>query len=89
MPRACYAKGMSFIQIKNVPEALHEAVRRRATAEGITISQYVLDLVQRDLALPSPRDWHTHLATRPAVDVDVVSALEAARSERSHEVTGA
>lgn len=79
---------MSFIQVKNVPEPLHEAVRRRAAGERMTVSDYVLDLIQRDLALPSRREWLDRLASREAVDVRTVEALDAARAERDDELTG-
>lgn len=80
---------MSNIQIKRVPEHLHEAVRRRATGEGMTVSDYLLHLIERDLALPSRREWLERLATRRPVDVNVVAALDAARAERDDELTEA
>lgn len=85
---ACYVEGVSFIQVKNVPEPLHQAVRRRAAAEGMTVSGYVLDLIERDLALPSRREWLDRLVTRRPVDVEVVTALDSARAERADELTG-
>lgn len=88
MLTACYPEGVSFIQVKNVPEPLHEAVRRRAAEEGMTVSDYVLDLIEHDLALPSRREWLNRVATRQPVDVNVVTALDAARAERADELTG-
>ena len=79
---------MSYIQVKNVSEPLHEAVCRRAAGEGMTVDDYILDLIQRDLALPARREWLDRLATRRAVDVDVTASLEAARAERDDELTG-
>jgi plasmid stability protein len=73
---------VSFIQVKNVPEPLHEEVRRRAAGEGMTLSDYVLDLIRRDLTLPSRREWFDRVATRRTVDVDVISALDEGRGER-------
>jgi predicted nucleic acid-binding protein len=43
---------MGAIQVKEVPEELHEALRRRAVQEGMTLADYVLDLIRRDLGLP-------------------------------------
>jgi antitoxin FitA len=67
---------MGNIQVKNVPEDLHEQLRRRATAEGTTVRDYVLGLIRRDLALPSKAEWFARLATdrpvehvRPAAQV--------------------
>jgi hypothetical protein len=62
---------------------LHEAVRRRAAEEGMTVSEYILDLLQRDLARPSRRQWLCNLITRePIVGVDIVAALDGIRDER-------
>lgn len=79
---------MSFIQVKNVPADLHDAVRRRAAGECMTVSDYVLDLLQRDLAVPSRREWLAGLATREPVTVDAVTALDAVRAEREDELAG-
>lgn len=79
--------GMSFIQVKHVPERLHEEVRRRAASEGMTVSDYVLDLIQRDLAIPSRREWLERLARRQPVDVNAEKVLERARADRDTELT--
>lgn len=80
--------GMSSIQVKNVSEPLHEKVRRRAAEEGMTVSDYVLDLLRRDLALPSRRAWFERVGGRESVDVDVPTTLDAVRAERDDELTG-
>jgi hypothetical protein len=78
---------MSFIQIKHVPPALHDAVRQRAAEEGMTVSEYVLDLLRRDLSLPSRRQWLDRVASRQPVDVDAGSVLDAVRAEREDEIS--
>jgi hypothetical protein len=80
---------MGAIQVKDVPEKLHEALRRRAVQEGMTLAEYVLDLIRRDLGLPSRREWLERLATREPVSLDrdaVVDALHAARAERDAQI---
>jgi plasmid stability protein len=79
---------MSFIQVKNVPPNLHEAVRRRAAEEAMTVSDYILDLIRRDLSLPSRRAWVARLAGREPIDIDATPALDAARHERDEELSG-
>ena len=74
---------MGAVQIKNVPEPLHDALRARAADEGMTISDYVLAVLRRDLELPTQREWLARLAERqPTSNVDVVAALRDARAER-------
>ena len=83
---------MGAIQVKDVPEELHEALRRRAVQEGMTLADYVLDLIRRDLGLPSRREWLERLATREPVDIDrdtIVEALHAARAERDDQIAAA
>jgi hypothetical protein len=65
-----------------VPEELDEALRRRAVREGMSLADYVLDLIRRDLGLPSRREWLERLATREPVDLEpgaVAEALHAAK----------
>ena len=83
---------MGAIQVKDVPEELHRALRRRAIEEGMTLADYVLDLIRRDLGLPSRREWLERLATREPVDLGsdaVVAALHAARAEREAQIDAA
>ena len=71
------------IQVKDVPEELHEALRRRAIQEGMTMADYVLDLIRRDLGVPSRREWFERLATREPVELRPGEAAEIIRAERA------
>ena len=78
--------------MKDVPEELHEALRRRAVQEGMTLADYVLDLIRRDLGLPGRREWWDRLATREPVDIDrevIVESIHAARAERDAQIADA
>lgn len=79
---------MTNLQIKNVPLDVHEAVRQRAAEEGMTMSDYVLDLLRRELALPTQRQWLAQLKERPRVGTrnDVIAALDAVREARDEEL---
>ena len=59
---ACYHGGVSAIQVKNVPEDLHAALRERAAAEGKTIGEVILELLRRDLRRQTMRAWLDSLA---------------------------
>ncbi|HET7043526.1 MAG TPA: hypothetical protein VFI37_01645 [Gaiellaceae bacterium] len=81
---------MSAIQVKNVPSELHAALRERAAAEQMTVGDYVLLVLRRDLALPSQREWLDGLEdAKPVTDVDAVAALDEARGERDDELAAA
>jgi hypothetical protein len=74
---------MGAIQVKDVPQELHEALRRRALEQGMTMADYVLDLIRRDLGLPSRREWFERLATREPVNLRPGEAAEMIRAERA------
>ncbi len=90
MLEACYARAMSAIQVKNVPSGLHERLRARARAEGRNLSEYVLDALERDLMVPSTREWLDRVARDGPVpgiaSGEVVEALHAGREERDAQV---
>jgi plasmid stability protein len=78
---------MSAIQVKNVPDDLHEALRARAKAEGKTVGEVILEALRRDLRQREMRDWLDHLreVTKdfPKVSREELDAIMAeARAER-------
>ena len=54
---------MAALQVRNVPEEVHETLRRRSVREGISLSEYVLRVLSRESANPTMTEW---LATLPA-----------------------
>jgi antitoxin FitA len=48
---------VSNVQVKHLDPELHDALRRRAAEVDQTISEYVLELVRRDLRRPSRHEW--------------------------------
>lgn len=57
--------------VKNVPPELHECLRRHARASRRTISEVVLDAVERELAR---QEWLERFAGRPATKLGVSAA---------------
>ena len=81
---------MGAIQVKNVPADLHERMRERARDRGLTLSQYILDVIRRDLRRPSWDDW---FAAVDAADLDaplpidtIVEGIREDRRERDDEL---
>lgn len=81
---------MSAIQVKKVPAELHERLRERARREGRTLSEYVLWVLERDVATPTTREWFERLREdEPATGVsseDIVSAIHEGRDERDEQI---
>ena len=76
---------MSNLQVKNLEPEVHEQLRQRVADEGVTISEYVLDLIRRDLRRPSRREWLdtvTHLPRHDFSRDDIANALEDGRGQR-------
>ena len=53
---------MATLQVKNVPEGLHERLRRHARERSCTMSAAVLAAVEREL---TRWEWRARLARRP------------------------
>lgn len=82
---------MGAIQIKNVPEHLHDEIRSRAAAKGMTVSDYMLDLAKRDLTRPTVREWVAMVRAGwdenpPRGDWDTAEILRQERQEREEEL---
>lgn len=83
MRTACYCHAMSVLQVKNLPDELHAALAARARAERVTMSEYVIRVLRRDLAKPTGAEWVARRRARsgPVRDIDTLAALDAARAE--------
>lgn len=71
------------IQVRDVPPDLHRRLRQRAAAERVTLSTYVLRLLERDIGRLSTREWLATLTDRePVGEIDVTGAVEKSRTDR-------
>lgn len=77
---------MGHIQIKNVPEDLHEAIRRRAAKAGRPVREYVLRTLEEDLSRPTLAEWFERVRAREPVTIGGGDAVRDAREEREHEL---
>ena len=55
---------MGIIQMKNVPDDLHDELRRRARRSGMTVRDYVIALIARDQRRPTLEEWLEEIAMR-------------------------
>ena len=56
----------------------------------MSLADYLLDLIRRDLGLPSRRAWLERLATREPVEGgDIAAEIRAARAEREAQIDAA
>ena len=76
---------MANLQIRNVPDTLHERLRRYARENNCTMREAVLTAIEKELAR---WEWQKRLAQRPETDlgVDASALLEEELSRRDSEI---
>ncbi len=73
---------MANLQVKNLPDGLHQRLRRYAQRHHRTISDVAQEAIERELAR---HEWHERLAERPATDLGVSAAVLLAEERRERE----
>jgi plasmid stability protein len=71
----------NIIQIRNVLAKTHRKLKVRAAAHGLTISDYLTKLIERDLSKPTREEVFARLQSREPVRLSKTAA-ELIRDER-------
>lgn len=76
---------MANLQVKNLPEDLHQRLRHFAQKHHRTISDIALEAIEREMAR---YEWHGKLSQQPAIDLGTTAAslLEEERRQREREL---
>lgn len=74
-----------MIQVRNVPASLHRELSRRAKARGQTLTQYVQEVLEREVATPPREEVFARIARAPRVKLsrpaaDLIAEERAGRS---------
>lgn len=80
-----YAQRMAvMIQVRNVPDALHRALKSRAALEGMSLSDYLLGELREIAARPTLAEFRErlHARSRVSVDLDTGGLVRAERAAR-------
>ena len=64
-----------MIQVRNVPVRLHRELTKRARARGRTLTDYIQEILERELSRPPAEEVFERIASRPAVDLGRAAAL--------------
>jgi len=74
-----------MVQVRNVPERLHRELVRRASSRGLTLTQYIQSLLEREMARPDPEAVFRRIAGRKPVALGRPAAelIRAERDERA------
>lgn len=70
-----------MIQVRNVPDEIHRELKVRAARQGVSLSDYVLELARRDVERPTMQEWLDRVRAKPRVESDI-SAAEIIREHR-------
>lgn len=70
------------IQIRGAPSALLDKLRARATRTGKTMSQYAIEVLERDLSRPSLEEWLDRVRSQPRRGAGGMSSAQAVREAR-------
>ena len=62
---------MANLQVRNIPNGLHERLRRHARLNNTTMTALVLSALEREL---DSREWQERLSQRPTTDLGVEAA---------------
>lgn len=71
-----------MIQVRNVPDRLHRELSRRAKKSSKTLTDYVQEILEREVARPTREEVFARIAARERVDLGI-SAAELVRQERA------
>jgi antitoxin FitA len=57
----------SLVQIRDVPDHVHRTLKARAAASGMSLSEYLRALLERDAARPTPTELAERIRVRGTV----------------------
>ena len=81
----CYPRIMAVhLQIRDLPNELHETLRQRAATRGLSLRQYALEVLQEHCRQPTLDEWLNGLNRLTPVSLST-SAAEAVRQAREEE----
>ena len=71
------------MQVKNLDADVHQQLRVRAGAAGLTLSDYVLELIRRDLRTPNRRQWLGTVSSLPRHEFSRAEVTDAIHNDRA------
>ena len=72
---------MGMIQLRNVPPELHRKLKSRAALAGMSLSDYLIDIIRRDAERPTVDELIARLRDREPIESEL-SAADMIREQR-------
>jgi len=63
-----------MIQVRNVSNRTHGELKRRAKARGQTLTAYIEEILEREVARPTKEEVFAQIRKRPPIMLDVPAA---------------
>ncbi|HWV27150.1 MAG TPA: hypothetical protein VNZ66_07995 [Aeromicrobium sp.] len=63
------------VQVKRVPEAWHDTLKRRAAERAISLNDLLLEILEREVSMPTLQEWNRE-AKRLADRIDASDDLK-------------
>ena len=83
MQTACMLGGVAKnIQIRNVPDDVHEVYKRRAAAAGMSLQEYLLADLTEQAGRPTMKEVLDRIASRKGGRITGADAAQLIRDER-------
>jgi hypothetical protein len=60
---------MLMIQVRNVPDRLHRELTKRAKGRGVTLTRYIQDILEREVARPPADEVFDQIEASPVVQL--------------------
>ena len=73
-----------MIQVRNVPARLHRELKRRARARGQTLTDYIQEILEREVSRPPAEEVFARVASRPPTELGR-HAADLIRDERARQ----
>ncbi len=70
-----------MIQVRNVPDRLHRELVKRAKARGLTLTQFIEEILEREVGRPPTHEVYERIRSSESVDLGRPAA-ELIREER-------
>jgi antitoxin FitA len=58
-----------LLQVRDVPDDVHRTLKARAAASGVSLSEYVRDVLERAARRPTPAELAARIGARGVVDL--------------------
>jgi plasmid stability protein len=71
-----------MIQVRNVPDRLHRELKRRAKLRGQALTDYVEEILEREVALPPREEVYERVRSREPVDIPTEEIMRMIREDR-------